>query len=70
MKPKYFRWMITSIILSFVLMVFAPKILAVFAALVFALPLAALILFVLALVWYAFTQDDSQTLTQTPDEAK
>ena len=51
-------------------MVFAPKILAGLAVVVFALPLAALILFVLALVWYAFTQDDSQTLTHTPDEAK
>ena len=70
MKPKYFRWMITSIILSFVLMVFAPKILAGLAVVVFALPLAALILFVLALVWYAFTQENSQTLTQTPNEAK
>ena len=32
MKPKFFRWMIALLILSFILLVFAPKVLAAAAS--------------------------------------
>lgn len=57
MKDKIFRGMITLFILSLILLIFAPKVVAGVAMLIFMIPLAALLVSFVGIVMMVFFPD-------------